>query len=446
MLKRRAILTTVKSESELSGMTPAGLALEFNLRAQQVLVMESLKRFNVLLAHRRFGKTVLAVSIALMRSRQVPHSRPQVHYYAPTYSQAKRVAWGYVHELCDQIIGCKYFESELRVALPWGASLQLGSADNPDASRGIYSDFVVLDEPAQMPARMWSEILRPALSDRLGGALFIGTPAGRNGIFYEAWKNAQGGTDPEWAALQFRASDTGLIDPGELASARRLMSESEYQQEYECSWDAAIQGAFYAEWIQRAEQEGRICPVLFRPGLPTFAALDIGMRDATAVWFFQVVGDQIRLLEYCEYSGVGAPHIAQSFRQKYGNLTTIIAPHDVRVREWGSGETRLDTLRKLGGWQIAYVPARNLMDGIDKTRALLGRCWFDAEKCAQGLECLRSYRAEYVEDKGIFKRDALHDWSSHGADALRYLAENGTAALEGWSGDLDYSNWDRSRA
>jgi hypothetical protein len=420
--------------------------MQFSLRPQQVQILQQMRRFTVLLAHRRFGKTVMALSAALIRSREVQLTRPQVHYYAPTYAQAKRVAWGYVHELCDELIGCRYFEAELRVVLPWGASLQLGSADNPDASRGIYSDFVVLDEPAQMPARMWKEILRPALSDRMGGALMIGTPAGRHGLFYESYRDAKAGVDPEWAALEFKASQTGLIDARELESQRRLMSASEYEQEFECSWDAAITGAFFAEWIQRAETEGRICPVLLRPELPVFAALDIGVSDATAVWFFQVVGDQIRLIEYCEFSGMGAPQIAQEMRQKYPGLQTLIVPHDGKVREWGSGETRVDTLRKLGGWKVAHVPARNKMDGIDKVRALLPRCWFDATKCAQGLECLRAYRAEYVEEKGVFKRDALHDWTSHGADALRYLAEHGTAALSGWGGDLDYSAWDRGRA
>src|SRR5512139_1590895 len=188
------------------------------LREQQREVLRSQARFNVLVAHRRFGKTVLAIWILIHKALACPLHRPQVHYFCPTYAQAKRVAWAYLRDYASVIPGTEFNESELRAVLRNGAVIQLGSADNPDASRGIYSDFAVLDEPAQMPERFWTEVLRPALSDRKGGALMIGTPAGRHGLFYDSFTQAP--NHPDWWRGMYKASETGIIDHEELESAQ----------------------------------------------------------------------------------------------------------------------------------------------------------------------------------------------------------------------------------
>lgn len=442
MLKRRSLLTTESLDlSSFRPGNPPPMAVNLHLRPHQQQVIASLNRFTILLAHRRFGKTVCAVDTLIVKSRACEYTRPVVHYYAPTYSQAKRIAWPYVHEVCDPLQGVRYSEAELKVMLPWGATLQLGSGDDPDASRGIYSDYVVLDEPAQMPTRLWSEVLRPALSDRQGGALMIGTPKGRHGMFYDSWQYAKTSGDPEWSGLMYRASDTGLIPESELASARRAMSQDEYDQEYECSWDAAIGGAYYAEWMQRAEAEGRITKVGLEPQRPVYMSLDIGVSDSTAAWFFQVMGNRPAIIDYCEFTGMGAPQIAQAIRSRGYSIHTVIAPHDVKVREWGSGETRIQTLRNLG-FRVVQVPIAPIMDGIDQVRNLLPRCTFDAEKCREGLECLRHYRSEWQEKNGIYKRDPLHDWSSHGADSFRTLASCNLGMLTSSGGALDYSRMD----
>ena len=177
------------------------MQIEVALRREQLQVFDGLKRFNVLLAHRRFGKTYLAIWLLIIKTLSCTLERPRGAYICPTFSQARRVAWDYAKAFCRNIPGVVFNEQRLSVSFPNGAEIYLGSADNPDASRGIYLDFVVLDEPAQMPSRMWSEIIRPALSDRFGGACMIGTPNGRYGLLYDSYEQAA--NDPEWGCWCF---------------------------------------------------------------------------------------------------------------------------------------------------------------------------------------------------------------------------------------------------
>ena len=253
--------------------------MELILRNQQTEVFDSLQRFNVLLAHRRFGKTVLAVAILLhiaQMKQQQGLRRPQVHYYAPSYPQAKRVAWPYVKDFLHGC-GAQFNESELKAELPGGAILQLGSGENPDSSRGIYSDYVVLDEPSQMPTRLWTEVLRPALSDRLGGAMFIGTPQGRHGLFYDTYQDAA--DDPLWWRGCYRASETGIVDEEELHAAQRAMSRAEYLQEFECDWSAAIQGAYWGERMNEIEEKGQLTRLAHDPAKLVHTGWDLGLSD-----------------------------------------------------------------------------------------------------------------------------------------------------------------------
>lgn len=419
-------------------------ALVMELRPHQDDVLLSLRRFNVLLAHRRFGKTVLAICILILKALESKLHRPQVHYFCPTYSQAKRVAWAYVRDFCQHIPGCVFNESELKVTFPNGAVLQLGSADNPDANRGIYSDFAVMDEPAQMPPSMWFEVLRPALSDRRGGVLFIGTPAGRHGLFYDLWQQAE--IDPDFWRGRFSADETGIIDDDELKSAQRGMSPAEYAQEFLCSWDAAIRGAYWAAEMEKAEQEGRITNLVPIYGQLVHIALDLGVNDATAAWFFQLDGERVRMVDYAEYTNMGLPQIVQDWRVRGYVYGKVICPHDINVTSLSTGQTRRDTLRGLG-CDLIVAPKGDVIDGINAVRGLLPRITFDRDKCRDGIEALRQYRADWQDKKNVLALRPVHDWCSHGADAMRYLAVVGTKQLaDEWSGELDYSIMDKAIA
>jgi len=387
-------------------------------RPLQAALHASFRRFNVLVCHRRFGKTVLCVNELIDQALRATRERPRFAYLAPLYKQAKAVAWDYLKHFTQAIPEARRHESELRVDLPNGARIQLYGADNYDALRGIYLDGVVLDEFAQMSPQAWSEVIRPALADRGGFAIFIGTPKGRNAFakLYEAARE-----DPAWLAALYRASETGILSAEELVLASRQMSEEEYAQEFECSFDAAIAGAYYGRTLAELERQGRVGEVPWSPELPVSTAWDLGIDDATAIWFAQRAGQELRLVDYYEASGVGLEHYAKLLRERPYVYEDHLLPHDVEVSELGTGRSRYATLASLG-LRGRVVPRLPVEDGINAVRNLLPRCRFDRGRTLRGLEGLRHYRREWDEHLGTFRARPRHDWASHAADAFRYLA------------------------
>lgn len=428
--------------SSVASAQPRRIDPGFRARPHQDALHHALKRFNVVVAHRRFGKTVWVINEIIERSLQCNLPRPRYAYLAPLHRQAKQVAWDYAKHYVREIPGMKPNEAELRIDFMGERRISLYGADNPDALRGIYLDGVVLDEPAQMRPRVWSEIIRPTLADRGGWAIFIGTPKGHN-EFHDLYEGATKGfkheapdgavtrvVDPDWYGAMFKASETGILPPEEIAAMRRVMSEDEAEQELECSFSAAILGAYYARLLHAAEQEqpSRIGRVPYEPKLPVSTAWDLGIGDDTAIWFVQQNGREVWVIDYYENRGVGLDHYAKVLREKPYSYNRHILPHDVEVRELGSGKTRLEVLRSLGVGLIEVLPrlaagaANEVDDGIQAVRTLLPRCWFDASRCMLGLEALRHYRREYDDERKVFSDRPLHDWTSHAADAFRYLA------------------------
>lgn len=395
------------------------IATGYSPRPLQQKIHSSLARFSVLVCHRRFGKTVLCINELVDQCLKCDKPNPRYAYFAPYYSQAKKVAWDYLKLYTRNIPGVTYNEQELRADLPGGRRIYIAGADNPDAHRGIYLDGVVLDEYAQMHPLIWSEVIRPALSDRMGFCIFIGTPKGRNNFYdiYQTAKKTEG-----WCALIFRASETGIVPQSELDAIRAEIGEEAYQQEMECSFDAAVKGTYYGTQMANLRaQAGRIGKVPYDPALGVITAWDLGIGDSTAVWFAQRVFREVRLIDYQEYSGKGLPEIVRDLKARPYVYTTHLLPHDVAVRELGSGKSRVEILRALG-IVADIMPRLKVDDGIQASRNLLPLCWFDEEKCFDGIECLREYRRGWDEKLQIFKTTPQHDKYSHGADAFRMLA------------------------
>ncbi len=401
-----------------AGTALARVVIPYSPRPQQRQLHDSLKRFNVLVCHRRFGKTVMCVNEVIKRAATCPLDRPRYGYLAPFRNQAKQIAWDYVKQYCQPIPGATFNEAELRADLPNGARIQLFGADNPDALRGLYLDGVVFDEYAQMDPRTWSEVIRPLLSDRRGWAIFIGTPCGDN-HFKTVFDQAHGAED--WLAVILRASETGVIAPAELRAAKRVMGPERYAQEFECDWSAAVQGAYYAALIKQAEAESRLLGHLYEPSLAVSTAWDLGMGDRTAISFWQVAGAEHRCIDYYEASGAGLDHYARVLQDKGYVYDRHYLPHDVQVRELGTGRSRLEILAGLG-IRGTVVPRLPVEDGIAAVRALLPKVWFDRERTADLRRALSNYRTEYDDKRKVFRAGPLHDWSSHAADCVRYYA------------------------
>ena len=275
---------------------------------------------------------------------QCPYPDGRYAYISPFYTQSKTVAWDYLKEFTRPILARSPHESELRVDLLNGARISLFGGDNYDRLRGIWLDGAILDEYADMPPPLFPQVIRPALADRRGWAVIIGTVKGRNQLWQMYEEHLR---DPEWFTLILKASETGILSQDELEAAQRLMTVEQYAAEFECDPSAAILGAYYGKEIAQAEREGRICDVPVDPHLPVHTAWDLGIGDPMAIWFFQVHAQSVRVVDYYENYGFAIPHYVGVIEAKGYPQGIDFVPHDARVRDISTGRTRIETLLSL---------------------------------------------------------------------------------------------------
>ena len=397
--------------------TPRPLQAKFQLES---------KRFSVAVCHRRFGKTVMAINWLLREVLTCSHPQAQGAYISPTYGASKRIAWQFLRFYAGVIPGVRFNEAELRCDLPDGRRIWLLGAENPDSLRGLRLDACCLDEFADMNARLFPEIVRPSLSDFGDGkCLWIGTPRGENQFkeIYDYAVARMAESDDEWFAMRFPASETGILAQSELDAAASLMDESQYLQEFEVSWAAANVGAYYASFLDTADAAGRIKDVPWEPNLQVSTAWDLGVADSTCVWFIQQLPGEkvVRVIDYYEDSGEGLHHYIKVLGERPYIYGRHYFPHDVMVRELGSGNSRYEILIGLG-IRPTVVPKLTVADGIEAVRALIPRCYFDQGECALGLKALRHYHRQFNNRTNDWKDRPNHDWSSHACDSFRYLA------------------------
>lgn len=413
------------------------LSTGYTPRALQAIIHSKMKRFNVLALHRRFGKTVLSVNEMIDRGLRCEHRDPQLAYIAPTYGQAERIAWNMLKGFTKMLPGVEYNESKLRAIIPRPhlgdkVTIYLMGAENPDSVRGMYLDFVVFDEFAEMNPDIWGKVVRPALADRRGGALFIGTPRGQN-HFYDVLKMAQQNKDNGWFSEIYKASQTGILPPEEIEAMKAEMTEDEIDQELECSFTAAITGAYWGKAISEIEGKNRFGKVPHDPSLLVDTFWDLGVSDTTAIWFVQQSGQEVRIIDYWESTGSGIPDLARIIRADHRADYTYREhnwPHDGNSRDLSTGKERSVTARGLGIKPLIVHPRYDVADSIDAARRLLGRCWFDVERCtfylkgdkgSRGIESLKNYTKKWDAKNKIYMDNPLHNWASHGADGFRLM-------------------------
>jgi phage terminase large subunit len=382
---------------------------------------ESDKRYSLTVAHRRAGKTVARINRLIRSAAICQKQAPRFGYLAPFYIQAKDIAWNYLKQYCAPIldVGGKVNESELSVIFGHnGAQIRLYGAENAERLRGLYFDGLAADEAQDIAPQALTQVIMPALADRSGWLDLSGTPKGWGNLLGETFKKAK--DDPAWFVQVLKASETGILDKDELARLRSMMPENEYLQEFECSFDAAITGAYYAKELAQAETDGRIGRVPYDKALKVNTAWDLGISDSMAIWFYQQTAREIRVIDYLEAAGHGLDYYASELQKKGYLYGEHFAPHDIAVRELGTGKSRLEIAAGLG-IKFIPLPALPVSDGISAARLLISRMYFDAKKCETGLDALRQYREKRDEKRGI-NLGPLHDWSSHAADAFRTLA------------------------
>lgn len=377
-------------------------------------------RFGVVVVHRGWGKSWLALNELLRRAWSC--SAPQggkFIYVAPEKLQAKKIAWRelkyFVKDLPHSIN-----EAELVITFPNNSTVELAGADNPDRLRGIHPHFVVLDEVAQMPRDTWYEAVYPSLRANKGGALFIGTPKGDN-LFRELFEHAQ--TANNWFAYKRSIFDTNVATPDEITELKLTMPLPKFEQEYLCSFDAAIQGTYFGPILDDPER-GLVSTVPYDPTQPVITAWDLGTTDDTVIWFAQKCKQDpklLRIIDYYENSDKDIFHYIQHVKTKPYVYDYHILPHDVSQVSWETGRTRMDVFKQ-HGMTIKVARKFGVQEGISMAQTLLYTCRFDEARCRVGLTHLRQYRSKQDRHTGQFLEDPLHDSHSHAADAFRTLA------------------------
>jgi len=343
----------------------------------------------------------------------------------PTYAQAKKVLWDgrdregfpFMAHIPREIVKTSN-ETELRKELVNGSAIQLIGTDNIDSVLGTNPIGCVFSEYAMQDPRAW-DYMRPILRENGGWAIFDYTPRGKN-HGYALYQMAR--SNPEWFAEVLTVDDTRALSPGDIDKERKEgMSEELIQQEYYCSFEGVQFGAYYGKQLQQAEQDKRIGNVPYETELGVETWWDLGIGDSTSIWFTQSVGREVRIIDYYEASGEGFPHYAKVLQGKPYVYSQHHAPHDIEVRELGSGRSRREVAQSLG-ITFQVVPNISIEDGIEAARAILSRCWFDKNKCERGLNALASYHKDWDDRLKTWRSQPQHDWASHAADAFRYLA------------------------
>jgi phage terminase large subunit len=381
-----------------------------------------------LIWHRRAGKDKTAINWMAHAAWNL--KKGTYYYLFPTYAQGKKIVWDgmdrdgfpFIKHFPDELVESTN-ETEMQVRLKNGSVIQIIGTDRMDSIVGTNPVGVVLSEYSLQNPKAW-QLVEPILLENGGWAVFVYTPRGKNHGYklYDAnHDNAQWYVSLLTIRETRRPDGSPLVTEEQIAEIRRNGTDEDLiQQEYYCSFAGAMSGSFYGKLIEQAYQENRIdsAKVTFEPALSVHTFWDIGVNDSNAIWFMQTVAREFRFIDYLEGSGEGLPYYIRELKNKPYVYGTHIGPHDLKVRDYTSGRARIDAARDLGV-RFKLAPKLGVYEGIDIVRRHLPRCWFNGRTCERGLSALMQYHKERDDDHQEWKREPVHDWSSHGADAMR---------------------------
>lgn len=406
---------------------------KFEPRTYQLRLLEALDSgYNraITVWHRRAGKDKTLFNLIVKKAME----RVGVYYYFfPEFAQGRRVIWDGIDNdgfrFRDHIpkeLLRQAHKTDMKWELVNGSIIQIIGTDKYDKVRGSNPVGCVFSEFAFQNPAAW-DVVRPILSANDGWAVFNSTPFGKN-HFYDLYEMARG--NEKWF------TDLVTVEDSRDTRGRRYVSqevidedrasgysEEMIQQEYYCDFTANSEGFYYLKLMEEALTSGRISSVPFYPEIPVDTWWDIGVSDSTAIWFTQIVGKEIHVIDYYQDSSIGIDQYAkvlQNLPYVYGKHHM---PHDITVTEFGTGRSRLEVAENLfGAKNIDIVPKLGREDGVNAARVIIPKCYFDLEKCELGVKALQNYHRQYDRKLQEFKNQPVHDWSSHAADAFRYMA------------------------
>jgi hypothetical protein len=402
------------------------LPYDFEFREYQVepwnaFVDKQIKR-GIMVVPRRNGKDLLCWNILIAKAMQ----KVGLYFYmAPYYNQVRQIIWeGYtgsgrrfLEYIPAELIKNKT-KLDMRIDLVNGSQIKLQGSDQIDRIVGTNPFGIVFTEFSLHKPAAW-EYLRPILAENGGWAIFNGTPRGLN-HFHDLYQSAN--TDIGWYTQYLTRDDTGIPSMEAIEEDRKSgMPEELIKQEYFCSFMSGVVGSYYANIIQDLRDRNQIKSVPYDPKLPVFTTWDLGVGDATAIWFIQVFGREVRVIDYYENEGEGIPHYIKVLKEREYVYEEHFAPHDIEVREFSTGVSRRETAQDLG-IDFTVVPKLAFEEGIEAVRDILPMCWFDSVKCQQGVNALMHYAKKFNDKTQAYSDKPVHDWASHGADAFRYMA------------------------
>lgn len=428
--------------------------IEFNYQPRQAFIPyhHRIERYAVLLCHRRAGKSFAILNDIIVRGMTARPDglRQQFAMMAPTQTQARSIGWQYLKDQTRCFAHCggyKALEQHLSVTLPDprdtnkpGTTILLVGAENAERLRGLFLDGCAIDEAADVSDVVVTQIIRPALADRQGWLTISGTVKSIDDYLWRTYEKALI-MSKLWFNMNLKASESGIIPGHELEDLRASMSHEAYEVEFENNVQAAVTGKIFLPYMAMKQ----ITKVPYdSAGSAVITAWDLGVSDAMAVWTMQMCGREPHLLDYKEESGKDLPFFIEWMRKlpyalRFG---AHLLPHDAKVRELGSGKSRVETLRGLGLSNIKVVPRISKDEQIEAARHLLPKCWFNEDTTAEGRKALRNYSFAFDQKRGVFSLAPLHDRWSNGSDAFQTLAvgmRRAMAALDGLPSQDDTS-------
>ena len=384
------------------------------------------QRWSFVLAHRRAGKSYCLAADMIIRALRTKKSAAQFAYVAPSLKQARTIIW----KIFKKILGpqllarSKVSETTLSITLPNGSEIKLFGLTDPDALRGFYLDGIVIDESQDVSQELISTVIVPALTDRRGYFVMAGTPRGMGNSFYRTYLKAKQFTD-KWFLLELKASETKILSEEDLQAAREELSDEDYQQEFEISFLSGSRGAVYANYIHQLVENGGFQVFDHVKAAPVHTVFDLGFRDMTTCWFFQVVNGRIDILDYHEASGQAIGTIIEEVQEiaskKKYQLKDFWLPHDAYSKSLETGKSIVETFWKYG-LNTRRVPDVGIRSGISALRTMFKYMRFHQTNTVQGVEALKAYKYLWSDKNQCFSSEPVHDWSSHASDAARYLA------------------------